>query len=106
MERSCSSLEGIQKNAVIKCAAHIGYMLERLLTRQYIRHDYKEQLMEEYGDLIVRLRENASVFNEIYHIEITDDELCFLADLMVKLEMCKGGEEDGKMSRSGIDTWL
>lgn len=89
LEQSCAGEKEIPRDAVVKCVTHMGYMLERLITGQYIRHDYKEQLMLEYRELIEKLREYASIFTEIYHIQVTDDELCFLADLMVKLNIIK-----------------
>ena len=70
---------------IIKCSIHIAYMLERLITGQIIKFDDKESYIKENPDMLQKLKLSMTSLEKIYHIHVTDDELCYLSQIFMNL---------------------
>lgn len=66
----------------IKLGIHIGCVVERIFTNNYIKHYNKNDTINKNNVLYQVLKNALEVFNKQFNINISDDEICFIIDII------------------------
>lgn len=72
----------VSDSGITKCILHTAYMLERLITNQIIKFDKKEIYIKQNEALFKRIKAGIGELESRYHIHVTEDEICYLAEVI------------------------
>lgn len=67
---------------IINLTIHLGYMLERIITGNNAVFDKAGEFIAEHDRQFDNIRGVSSIIEEAYNIKITDDEICFIIQLI------------------------
>lgn len=70
------------KDFILKFGIHIGAVIERNLTKNYITHENKEMVMNKNKELFRKIRKCIEVIEDSFEIKINDDEICYCIDIL------------------------
>jgi transcriptional regulatory protein LevR len=82
LERLDMNPSSTSRIVLIKFSLHVAYMLERLIARQFIVFEDKEIYIRENQDIYDRIRGKIQELEEIYALQVTPDEICFIAEIL------------------------
>lgn len=69
------------ENAKFKVSLHMAYMVERLVSHQYIIYDNKEQRFGPHAAFLQQIKHSLAELERLYQVDVTEDELCFLCEV-------------------------
>jgi transcriptional regulatory protein LevR len=77
----------LDREKKIKLGIHIGCVVERIFTNNYIKHYNKNDTINKNNILYQVLKNALEIFNKQFNININDDEICFIIDIINYDEM-------------------
>ncbi|WP_028991809.1 sigma 54-interacting transcriptional regulator [Thermoanaerobacter thermocopriae] len=72
----------LKREKKIKLGIHMGCVVERLFTNNFIKHHAKNEVINKNNGLYQILKNALTVFNTMFNININDDEICFIIDII------------------------
>lgn len=72
----------LNRDKKIKLGVHIGCVVERIFTNNFIKHYNKNEIINNNNELFQILKSAITVFNKQFNINISDDEICFIIDII------------------------
>lgn len=72
----------LKRDKKIKLGIHMGCVIERIFTNNFIKHYEKNEIINKNHVLYQILKNALTVFNKVFNININDDEICFIIDII------------------------
>lgn len=72
----------LEREKKIKLGIHIGCVVERIFTNNFIKHYNKNETIAKNNVLYQVLKNGLEIFNKQFNININDDEICFIIDII------------------------
>jgi transcriptional regulatory protein LevR/transcriptional regulator with AAA-type ATPase domain len=70
------------ESLITSLAVHIGFMIERIITNNRATFDEVKVFKLNYEEKFLKIKEAIKIIEEFYNIEVTDDEICFIIQVI------------------------
>lgn len=70
------------ESLITNLAVHIGFMIERLITNNRAVFDETDIFKQKHEEKFKKIREAIKVIEEAYKIKVTDDEICYMIQVI------------------------
>jgi len=67
---------------VLKFGIHFGAVIERVLTKNCIVHDNKDEVIDQNQELFEKIRICMKTIEDSFDVKVNDDEICYCIDIL------------------------
>lgn len=66
----------------MKFGIHFGAVIERVLTKNFIVHDNKAEVINQNQELFEKIRICMKIIEDSFDVKVNDDEICYCIDIL------------------------